>query len=153
MKKQKYISKEEALSKMEFLASGSEKCESDITSKLEGLGLNNDEISWVKNSLKKNKFIDDKRFAGFYVKDKFSISKWGREKIKHGLRYKQISQVIIDEALHTIDENEYKETLRQLLINKNKSIKGNDPYVRKGKLYRFAAQRGYELSLITDMIE
>ena len=43
----------------------------------------------------------------------------------------------------TIPDNDYKENLASLLMQKNRQIKEDDPYKRKASLIRFAASRGF----------
>ena len=152
MKTRRHISKEEALGKMQAIASKSEKCESDILTRLNKTNLGDEDKNWIIASLKEDKFIDDERFTYFYVKDKLNISKWGRKKIAYALKFKNIDQNIIESALNSIDRDEYLNSLRKLLKVKNKSLKADNIYSKKGKLFRFAAQKGYEASLINDII-
>ena len=68
------------------------------------------------------------------------------------MQLKGILPETIQNALESINTDEYILTLRQLLNAKNKSIKARNDYERCGKLIRFAIGRGYELSIIKQCI-
>ncbi|MFO7789066.1 MAG: regulatory protein RecX [Bacteroidales bacterium] len=106
----------------------------------------------ILNSLKKDKFIDEKRFVNSFVRDKCYLNKWGRIKIRYHLRQKQIPEHLIEEALGEIEEDKYMEILREVAKQKIKSLEGksDDAYNRKQKLFRFLAQRGFETHLLED---
>jgi len=147
------ITPEEALSRAMHICSRQEKCLWDIRKKLNDWNLDEMHIPKVLKKLEEEKFIDEQRFAGFAVKDKFRLNQWGKIKIAYFLRQKQLPEKIIKEALEAIQENEYVEMLRDLLQRKRRSLKESDQYKLKAKLLRFAASRGFEQSLVFDQID
>ena len=152
-KKVKEISYSSALSKMQFICSRQEKCCSDIRKKLENWHLSYDDQDSIIQSLIDDKFLDEKRYTGFYVRDKYKFNKWGRIKISHHLKQKQIPEYIIMEAFDSISEKLYVENLEEILASKMRSTREEDPYKLKAKLYRFAQSRGFESNLILRYIE
>jgi regulatory protein len=94
------------------------------------------------------KYIDDKRYAEAFVRDKYRFNKWGRIKIAQGLRMKGIDSETISNAMETINETEYLSILRDLIKTKRKSIRGKNDYEINGKLARFATGRGFEYGAI-----
>jgi len=152
-KKAKEISYSSALSKMQFICSRQEKCCSDIRKKLENWTLSYDDQDKIIQSLIDDKFLDEKRYTGFYVRDKYKFNKWGRIKISHHLKQKQIPECIIMEAFDSISEELYEENLVEILSSKMRSTREEDPYKLKAKLYRFAQSRGFESNLILLNIE
>jgi len=147
------FSYESALSKVQYICSKQEKCCSDIRKKLDVWQISYDDQDTIIQSLIDDKFIDEKRFSGFYVRDKYRFNKWGRIKITHHLKQKQIPEHIIMEALESIPESEYENNLVEILTSKMRSVRGDDSYQLKGKLYRFAQSRGFESNLIFRIIE
>jgi regulatory protein len=145
--------KEEALKNMQRVCSGSEKCGHDIRMKLIKKGLNRGDIDWVIDQLKSDQFIDEERYAGFFVRDRFRLSGWGRIKISFALRQKQIPGNIIASQLESINSEEYTEKLRKILRVKNQKLEEGDDYKRKMKLMAFASQRGFEPDLIHKVVE
>lgn len=152
-KKAKEISYSSALSKMQFICSRQEKCCSDIRKKLENWDLSYDDQYKIIQALIDDKFLDEKRYTGFYVRDKYKFNKWGRIKISHHLKQKQIPEYIIMEAFDSISEKLYEENLEEILASKMRSTREEDLYKLKAKLYRFAQSRGFESNLILRYIE
>jgi regulatory protein len=150
------ISAKAALSKVQFICSKQEKCCSDIRKKLQDWNISLDDQDEIIQSLIEDKFIDESRFTNFYVRDKYKFNKWGRIKISYHLKHKQIPEYIINEALNQINSEEYRENLHDILQSKLRSLKDDDVYQLKTKLYRFAQSRGFEsqlsLNLINDLI-
>ena len=135
------------------LCSSKECCTYDIRQKLASYGCDDNEANEIVRYLTKEKFIDDGRFAKAYAKDKFRFGKWGRIKIGYALRTKKIADNLIADALNEIAEDEYAETLRDLLKEKKKSVKAKDNYELNGKLFRFAASRGFESELTLQILK
>ncbi|WP_372642596.1 regulatory protein RecX [Ancylomarina sp.] len=152
-KKAKEISYSSALSKMQFICSRQEKCCSDIRKKLENWNLSYDDQDKIIQALIDDKFLDEIRYTGFYVRDKYKFNKWGRIKISHHLKQKQIPEYIIMEAFDSISEKLYEENLEEILASKMRSTREDDLYKLKAKLYRFAQSRGFESNLILRYIE
>jgi regulatory protein len=134
---------EKAYSKAAALCARNEQCSSMIREKLLRWGIESADAEKVISRLIEEKFIDDHRYAGFYARDKARFNKWGRTKIVWQLRKKSIPDEVINDAMATIPDNDYKENLASLLMQKNRQIKEDDPYKRKASLIRFAASRGF----------
>ncbi|MEX0986719.1 MAG: regulatory protein RecX [Bacteroidales bacterium] len=131
------------LSRAAKLCSTSEKCSHDVLEKLRNWGLEEEEALKAIKYLEDNKFLNDNRYARFFVRDKLRFNKWGRIKISYALRNKKVPSEIIEAALDTIDNEEYESALEQLLEAKIRSV-GNIKEARgKAKILRFAAQRGF----------
>ena len=150
---QKHISYEKALKKAMLLCSKSEKCKSDIRKKLYDWKAKKSEHNKIIEELEKMKFIDEQRYTRFYVRDKFKFNKWGKIKIRAMLFEKQISEKLIESTLIEISMADYIKTLNDIIKQKNKSLKEEDRYKRKNKILQFATGRGFELSLILEILE
>lgn len=150
MKKYTY---EEALHRAASLCSIAEKSEADIRWKLSDWGIDDAESARILSHLKKEKFLDETRFATAFVRDKFRFSQWGRVKIAYALRQKEVSEAIVADALCLIDDDEYAEVLLELLRNKKKSLKSGSDYEKSAKLVRFAQSRGFESDIIFKTIK
>lgn len=111
------------------------------------------EINIILHELVQQKFIDEKRFAHFYARDKFRFNRWGKIKIAFMLKAKQIPRDIIDSALSEIDQEQYFETLKKLLKEKARKTKFVNDYDKKGKLTRFARGRGFEFEIINEVLK
>ena len=139
---------DEVLYKLAARCSVSEQCLSDIEAKLEKYDLPEEEKTRILRHLVEEKYVDDRRYAEAYVRDKYRFNKWGRIKIAQGLRMKGIDNETIDMAMEAIDEEEYIEILSSLIKAKRKSVTGRNDYEISGKLIRFATGRGFEFGAI-----
>jgi regulatory protein len=137
----------QALTRAMSFCSESERCRSDVVAKLRLWDLPEEEIEKVLEYLIKEKFLDEERFVRFYVNDKLQFNKWGKVKMSFMLRQKLIPETIIRDVLSLIEDELYNKTLRDLLIQKARSLKGASDYERKGKLAVFAQSHGFESEL------
>lgn len=142
-----YINYRQALTKAMAMCSQSERCRFDIAAKFRQWELSEEEITEAVDYLIKEHFLNEGRFAQFYVNDKLRFNKWGKVKLSFLLRQKQIPEPIIREALSQINDDLYSKTLRNLLTAKVNSVKGASDYERKGKLAVFAQSHGFEAEL------
>lgn len=125
-----------------------EYCSADVLAKLRRWELPEKDIAEIMAFLVKNRFLDDTRFAEAYARDKFRFNRWGKLKIAQMLRRKQVADSVIGQALAALPEEDTDATCMELLRQKNKSIKDEDPYKRKAKLIRFALSRGFEYETV-----
>lgn len=145
--------KDELLSKAQRICSEREYCESDIRSKLESWGEADDTIvNAIISSLKKDKFIDEERYAGAFARDRFKYQQWGKVKIAAQMKQKHIPSAVITAGLSTIDDKEYLDMLREILLRHHKNIKAKNRYDLKGKLLRHALAKGFESRLVYEMV-
>jgi regulatory protein len=146
-----YISENEALNRLMNLCSRSEKSEFDILQKLTEWGIE-DKAGKIITILKNEKYIDNSRFARAFAVDKIRFNKWGKYKVGYLLRGKHISDLEIKDALGKVDYDEYRTIVFEELSKKKKSLKINDPYKIKNKIFAFANQRGYESELTNEFL-
>ena len=139
---------DEVLYKLAAKCSTSEQCLSDIEGKLERYDLTEEEKTRIVRHLVEEEYVDDRRYAEAYVRDKYRFNKWGRAKIAQGLRMKGIDPETINAAMGAIDDEEYIGILRGLIQTKRRSTRGNSEYEINGKLIRFATGRGFEFGAI-----
>lgn len=143
---------DEILYKLAAKCSVSEQCLSDIEAKLSRYDLTEEERTHILRHLVEEKYVDDRRYAEAYVKDKYRFNKWGRIKIAQGLRMKGIDTETIKSAMGAIDEEEYMDILRDLIKAKRRSTRGSSEYEINGKLIRFATGRGFEFAAIRECL-
>ena len=144
---------DEVLYKLAAKCSVSEQCLSDVEAKLKRYDLSEEERTRILQHLVEEKYIDDKRYAEAFVRDKYRFNKWGRIKIAQGLRMKGIDNGTVNVAMGVIDETEYLHILRELIKAKRKSIRGKSDYEVNGKLIRFAIGRGFEFAAIRSCMD
>lgn len=152
MKQRCRITPDEAVMRLQALCAASEQCTAEIQRRLQRWEINQHECDRIIRELIEERFIDDLRFARAYVRDKYRFAHWGRSRIVMQLRARSISRDNINDALAEIDEDEYESILLRLLRTKVRSARLSDSYADRSKLWRFAAMRGFESSLISRLI-
>jgi regulatory protein len=142
-----------ALERAASLCSRQERCTGYIRERLSEWNVKADNAEKIIRKLREEKFLDDGRYAGFYAKDKFRFNGWGKVKISHMLRQQGIGEGFIVQALEQIDDEAYFQACLELIRRKSASLKEKNLYTRKGKLFRFAAGRGFEPDLIYRVLQ
>lgn len=148
-----YLDKKDALAKAEYFCAYQERSQQEIRNKLYEWGLKTSDVEEIITELIINNFLNEERFAMAYVSGKFNIKKWGKLKIKQGLKFKQIPDKLIQKALNSIDANDYFKTLEDLAIKKNNTILDNDSFKRSFKLKNYLLSKGYENNLILEVLK
>ena len=141
-----------AIEKAMAQCSRREYCSDDIHNKLSLWGVDNDDIGKILRILISDNFINEPRYATAFVRDKFKYNKWGKVKISAHLRGKKVPQDIISSALDSIDNNLYIKLLRELIEAHRKSVKAKNQYDLKAKLLRYGLSKGFESSLVYDIL-
>ena len=147
------MSKEVALGKATALCGGSEHCSSQIMEKLSLWNVSVRDANDIMDYLIKEKYIDNKRFARAYCHDKFCYNHWGRIKIRQMLRHLRLSDEEIAEGMDTISDEDYLQTLGDVLQAKDRTLHEKNVYQRKAKLIRHLLSRGFETELAVDAVE
>ena len=149
----KYLSKADALKRMQRYCAYQDRCHSEVRSKLLDLGVYGDTLEEIMAELIIERFLDEERFARSYVRGKFRLKKWGRVRIKQELKLRKISAYCQRKGLEEIDEVEYRSTLRGILEKKLADYQRKyDDFQAGRKAALYAQNRGYETSLIWPML-
>ena len=149
----KPMTEEQALLKLTTLCTKAEHCSQEMLDKMKKWGLEEEAIARNMEFLTQKKFIDDERFARFFINDKIKYNKWGRRKVEQALWLKHIPKEISDTIFEEIEDVMYTESLLPLMKSKYKSIKAKNDYERSMKLIRFALGRGYSMDVIHKCID
>lgn len=144
----KQITEQQALLKLTTFCSQSEHCSHDILEKMRKWGLSKDAQARNMVYLTREKYIDDNRYALFFINDKIKYNQWGRRKIEQALYAKHISKDISNPIFEEISDQVYLEILRPLLKNKQKSVHARNEYELNLKLIKFALGRGFSMDQI-----
>ncbi len=152
IRKPRQITPEQALQRLEALCAASEQCTAELRNKLRRWSISEENAEKIIVRLSEKRFVDDERFAKAFVRDRYRFSRWGRARIAMELKVRKISRTIIGEAMKEIDDDEYVDILIHLLRSKVRSARLGKEYAERAKLFRFAASRGFESSLISRCI-
>lgn len=125
----------------------------DILQKAMRAGLDREAAERVVDRLIDENFINEERYIRAFVHDKFAFNHWGKTKIEFALRQKRLSGPAVRNELENIDEQQYHDTLVDLLKSKNRQLAVATNFERFKKLLAFAVSRGFETSLAYRIIE
>jgi regulatory protein len=142
-----------ALAKAEHYCAYQERSQQEVRDKLYEWGLYTNTVENIIIQLIAGNFINEERFANAYVRGKFNQKGWGKNKIKQGLKFKRVSDVLIKKALNNINEDDYLQMLDKVIQKKASLLNEPEPYKRKYKLQQYALGRGYENDLIADVLK
>jgi regulatory protein len=121
-----------------------DRCTSEVEQKLSDLDVPPTEQLNYLAYLEAERFLDDRRYAGSFVRGKHYHKGWGRIKIRHHLQQKGLSGSLIETALREeIAAADYQATLQKLTRSKWQQWEEEPLLTRKDKTSRFLAQRGY----------
>ena len=146
-----YTVKEATLKLMQFCAYR-DRSQKEVEEKLKELRMIPMACEEIIIKLMQEDFLNEERFARSFVRGKFRIKKWGRNKIKQELKLREISSPIIKLAFTEIEEEEYKQTLKELAEKKFRLIKEPNAFKKRKKLSDYLLQKGFERDIIISMI-
>ena len=141
-----------ATEKLKRYCAYQERCHQEVTEKLYQLGLYKNEVDEVITRLIQEDFLNEQRYAETYVSGKFKIKRWGRVKITAGLKQRKISDYCIRKGMLEIEDEAYEETLVYWIERKQKEVKEEDSFKKKGKIASFVIQKGFEPGLVWEWL-
>lgn len=147
------MDEKKVLDRLQRLCARAEYCSHDISRKaLKSLEGDEKAAARVVESLVRDRYVDDARYACAYAREKTTLQGWGPVKIRYGLRLKGITGAIADEAIaEACTEDNALARMEKLLIARARNLKG-DP-AAKPKLLRYALGRGYTYDQALPVIE
>ena len=145
------MSYDRALEKAMRYCSFQERCQLDLTNRF--IAWNVEKSNWDKilDYLIEEDFLNEGRYVESFVRGKFRIKKWGRNKIKMGLMKKRVYEESLFDAVFAaeIDETDYLQTLKELIEKKGLLISEEDPIKKRDKIYRYMLNKGFESELVS----
>lgn len=147
-KPKKTVTEQEALLKLSALCSRAEHSSGEMREKMRRWALSSEESERVLNRLIDERFVDDERFARFFVRDKIRFDRWGRRKIDQALYRKGVDAAVRSRVLDAVPAGDYEAVLRELLAAKRRTVTASSEYELCGKLVRFAISRGFDMDIV-----
>lgn len=144
---------EEAQKALEHYCSYQERSHKEVETKLQSIGMIQLACEQIIGNLIQNNFLNEERYAKSFARGKFNINKWGKIKIKLALLKKGISNANIKIGLTEINDDDYLNTLRDLIAKYQLKNKETNPYKRKQKIFKYLEQKGYETAVIYMCLE
>ena len=154
----------QALARLQGLCSRSEQCSGQVRKKLQrwsdsqkmkGMAeFSHEQMEQIIASLVQDRFVDDARFAGAYVRDKAKFSGWGAVKIACQLKALGVVASVVKQALADNQDVFNNGSLEKLLRKKWDSLKKDlSMQQKREKVLRFAVSRGFGYGQIMDIIK
>lgn len=150
--KKKITTPIQAKSKVELYCAYQERSQMEVRKKLKELEIEHDIAENIIVDLIENNFINEERFALAYAGGKFRINKWGKIKIKQGLKQHNISEYCIKKALQSIEEEDYTKTLEKLIDKKLKETKESSIQKKTNAIISSIVNKGYEWEFTNDIV-
>jgi regulatory protein len=143
----------EAVQKIEFFCAYQERCHEEVISKLRSMKMDSDEIDQIMVHLIGENFINEERFASSFARGKHRIKHWGKIRITNELKFRNISQTLINTALKEITPEEYLETFHTLSERLWASIRETNGLKKRKKFCDYLLRRGFESNLVYDKVK
>lgn len=150
--RKKDITPANALVRLQELCARSEQCSHEILTRLHGWGIDGPTAARILALLRRDRYVDDRRFASAFVRDKVVFNRWGRAKVRLSMIQKRLDHDIITDALDEIDPDEYRSALIEVIAAKARMLPETESYESRSKLLRHAVSRGFETSMAIKII-
>ena len=139
----KTYSKEGAKPKLEKYCAYQERSHKQVFDKCRSYGLSESDSNEILVELIQSNFLNEERFVEAYVKGKFKIRSWGKQKITQGLKLAGINQKLISLSIQEIKFEDYIKTIQRLAEKKMKTLKEGTDFEKKIKTQRYLLSKGY----------
>ncbi len=120
-----------------------ERSEKEVRNKLKLLECPIDWQEDVVNALKANGFLNEERFIKAFAAGKQNMKSWGKQKILFKLLEKGISRTIAENAVQDLQQDDYLNTLKTLMVKKWQQLERQRKDLPKSRLIRFVLGKGY----------
>jgi regulatory protein len=148
-----FFSIKEAIQKIEYFCSYQERCHEEVVAKLRTMKMDSEEIDQIMVHLIASNFLSEERFACSFARGKHRIKHWGKIRIINELKYKNISQTLINTALKEITPEEYSMTFHTLAERHWESIRESNALKKRKKFCDYMLRRGFESNLVYDKVK
>ncbi|WP_418636323.1 regulatory protein RecX [Winogradskyella sp.] len=152
MNSHKTYTVDEAQAKLEHYCAYQERCHKEVRQKLRDMNMIPEAIDLIIVHLIRHNFLNEERFAKAFVRGKFRIKKWGKNRLRRELKFREISKYTIDAALNEIDLEDYYATLDVLVQKRIAQVKAPNDYKKKKKVADYLLYRGWESHLIYERL-
>ena len=149
----KTYSKEGAKPKLEKYCAYQERSHKQVFDKCRSYGLSESDSNEILVELIQSNFLNEERFVEAYVKGKFKIKSWGKQKISQGLKLAGINQKLISSSIQEIKFEDYIKTIQRLAEKKTKTLKEGTDFEKKIKVQRYLLSKGYKYDEISEALK
>ena len=100
-----------------------------------------------------NKYLNEERFACSFARGKHRIKHWGKIRIVNELKFKKISQTLINIALKEISPEEYSQTFHALADRHWEFMRETNTLKKRKKFCDYLLRRGFESNLVFEKVK
>jgi regulatory protein len=143
----------EAIQKIEYFCAYQERCHEEVVTKLRSMKMESDEIDSIMVHLISSNFLNEERFACSFVRGKHHIKHWGKIRIINELKFKKISQTLINTALKEITPEEYLDTFHILAERHWEFNRESNALKKRKKFCDYMLRRGFESNLVYNKVK
>ncbi|OCA69936.1 recombinase RecX [Chryseobacterium contaminans] len=130
-----------------------DRCHAEVEQKMREFLLIDEAKEEIILYLMKENYLNEERFTRSYIRGKFYIKHWGKNKIRMNLKQKQISEKMISMCFDEIYEDDYIKTIKRIYEDYSSKQKGLQEYQRKTKTIKYLMSRGFEYEKINDIFD
>jgi regulatory protein len=144
---------DEAREKIQAYCAYQERSHREVEEKLRSYGLLEEASGMLLVELIQHNFLNEERFARAFVRGRFRIKQWGRNKIRQHLKHHRISEYALKKAFTEIDKEDYHQALETLAAKKWLATTLKDSFKRRGKVAQYLISRGFEPDLVWEVLK
>ena len=152
MNKIKSYTLAQAQKKLEYYCVYQERCHKEVIAKLKTLGMIPSVIDKIISELIKANYLNETRFTQSFVRGKFRIKKWGKNRILQELKVREISSFNIKLGMKEISDDNYQKTFYELFEKRRREVKQLTKTEQKKKIFSYMSYRGWENSKVYEAL-
>ncbi|WP_126651993.1 regulatory protein RecX [Chryseobacterium aureum] len=130
-----------------------DRCHAEVEQKMREFLLIDEAKEEIILYLLKENYLNEERFTRSYIRGKFYIKHWGRNKIKMNLKQKQISEKLINSCFDEIYELDYEKTIKRIFEDYYSRQTGLNEYQKKTRTIKYLMSKGFEYEKIIDTFD
>ena len=96
------MTKEQIISKLTAACARAEHCKDDMIRRMQRWQVDESLQQEVISYLVREKYIDEERYARFFINDKVKYNRWGRRKVEQALYFKHIPREVYEPLLDEV---------------------------------------------------
>lgn len=144
---------EKILAKLKRFCAYRERCGYEVRQKLQQLGVPRGLVSDLLQTLQKEGYINEERYARLFAGGYFRQKKWGKRKIAAALRQKGVAEPYIRMGLQEINLSAYTQTLQRMAEKTWKQFVRESPEKRLAKTRASLIRKGFEPELVSRAVK
>lgn len=152
MNLQRTYTVDEAQNVLDNYCAYQERCHKEVQLKLKKMGMIPEAMDKIIVHLIEHNYLNEERFAKAFVRGKFRIKKWGKNRLVRELKFREVSKYSIESGLSEIEPEEYLEILDELVKKRIAQVKERNQYKKKRKVADYLLYRGWESHLIYEKL-